>query len=66
MIKFKIIISIIYFVFLYIVAWISAREIRGQASFGGITEGQWHALIILWVPILIIFFLKRYARCCNE
>ena len=47
------IVAIVYFLFLYIIAWISARDIREDDAVLGVNRSQWEALLIMWLPSLI-------------
>lgn len=55
MLKAKIICVVVYCLFLYGIAWISAIGYREDDAFLGVNRSQWHALFVACMPILIIF-----------
>ena len=53
--KAKLIVCLVYFVILYIVAYINHRGYEDDEDVLGISKNQWFALLELWIPILLIF-----------
>lgn len=45
----------IHFLFLYLVAFISNHGYRQPDDILGISRNQWWAIIILWVPCLLLW-----------
>lgn len=44
-----------YFIILYVIAWISTRDIKEDDVILGLNKSQWRALLILWIPVLTVF-----------
>ena len=55
MIKYKIMLCVMYFIILYVIAWISTRDIKEDDVILGLNKSQWRALLILWIPVLTVF-----------
>ncbi len=55
MIKYKIIVSVVWFILLYLIALISARGMREEDTVLGVSNSQWHAIVGLWLPVLALF-----------
>ena len=53
--KYKIIVSVVYFVILYLIAYFSARGYRDDDCVLGVNRSQWSALFMMWLPVLVIF-----------
>ncbi len=53
--KYNIIAAIAYFLMLYFIAWLNARGSIGEKKYLGITETQWTALAVLWLPVIGLF-----------
>jgi hypothetical protein len=53
--KYKISVVAIYFLILYILAFISARDIREDDAILGVNRSQWKALFLLWLPSFVVF-----------
>lgn len=52
--KFFIIMAAIYFLILYITAFIGNRDSRSDDDILWITKHQWRAILTLWLPIFIV------------
>lgn len=55
MIKTKLIVCLIYFVILYIIAFYSNFKNREDDDILWVSKSQWRALLVMWLPSLIIF-----------
>lgn len=55
MIKTKLIVCLIYFVILYIIAFFSNFRYREPDDILWVSRSQWRALLVMWLPSLIIF-----------
>ena len=49
----KFIVAIVFFLILYIIAWIAARDIREEDAVLGVNRKQWEAILIMWLCSLI-------------
>ena len=49
----KFIFAIIAFLILYIIAFISARDIREEDAVLGVNKSQWEAILVMWLCMLI-------------
>lgn len=45
---------IIYFIILYLVAWIANRNYRDKDDFLGISRLQWRAIMLIWLPSIVV------------
>lgn len=55
MIKTKLILCFVYFAILYIIAFFSNLKCREDDDILWISKSQWRALLVMWLPSLIIF-----------
>ena len=55
MIKTKLIICLVWFVILYIIAFYSNFKNREPDDVLWISKNQWRALLVMWLPSLILF-----------
>lgn len=55
MIKTKIIVCLVWFVILYIIAFCSNFKNREPDDVLWISRRQWRALLVMWLPSLILF-----------
>lgn len=55
MIKTKLILCFVWFVILYIIAFFSNLKNREDDDILWISRSQWRALLVMWLPSLIIF-----------
>lgn len=55
MIKTNLILCFIYFVILYIIAFCSNFKYREDDDILWVSRSQWRALLVMWLPVLIIF-----------
>lgn len=55
MIKAKLILCFVYFAILYIIAFFSNFKNRENDDILWISRSQWRALLVMWLPSLIIF-----------
>lgn len=56
--KLKLIIAAIYFLVLYLIAFMAARGLERREDeiwFLGVSGYQWRALLYMWLPVLVIF-----------
>ena len=44
----------IYFIALYLIAWFANRKHREEDDILGIGRLQWRAILIMWIPSLIL------------
>lgn len=52
------VIAVVYFLILYFIAFMSNRHYRDSSDILWITGDQWWAILIMWAPILLVFFLE--------
>lgn len=55
MINTKLIICLVYFAILYIIAFCSNFKYREPDDVLWISKNQWRALLVMWLPSLILF-----------
>ncbi len=55
MIKAKLILCLVYFVILYIIAFCSNFKYREDDDILWVSRSQWRALLVMWLPSLILF-----------
>lgn len=55
MLKTKLIVCLVYFVFLYIIAFFSNLKYREDDDILWISRSQWKGILYMWLPVLIIF-----------
>lgn len=55
MIKAEIILCFVYFAILYIIAFFSNLKYREPDNILWISKSQWRAILVMWLPSLIIF-----------
>ena len=44
----------IYFVILYLVAWVANRNSRDKDDILGISKLQWRAIMLIWLPSIVV------------
>lgn len=44
----------IYFVILYLVAWVANRNYRDKDDILGISKLQWRAIMLIWLPSIVV------------
>jgi hypothetical protein len=52
------IVTIAYFLILYLVAFLSNRHYREKDDFLFVSKSQWKAIMIMWLPVLVAL-IKR-------
>lgn len=55
MIKTKLILCFVYFAILYIIAFFSNFKYREDDDILWVSRSQWRALLVMWLPSLILF-----------
>lgn len=55
MIKTKLILCFVYFAILYIIAFFSNLKYREPDDILWVGRSQWRAILVMWLPSLIIF-----------
>lgn len=59
--KIKIIVAVVYFLVLYLIAVLASWNYKwgkDEPHFLGVSDRQWEALLILWLPMLLALSLN--------
>ena len=55
MIKIALVYAVAYFLVLYLIAFFANRDYREEDDILFVSRSQWHGILIMWLPILVIF-----------
>ena len=53
--KIKLAVLVIYFLILYLIAFINNKDYKEPEDFLGVTDTQWTAIMVMWAPSILIF-----------